>query len=426
MKVKALRPRAAWSTALFMLSSLPLCLGCSNPAPSVEGVRPVKTMVVSPGGETNTRTFPGKVEASRKVELAFQVPGVIVELPIKEGQKVVKGDVIAQLRQDEFKARLDGLKAQLDKAQAVLDSLLAGDRPEQRLRLESGVRAANAKLANARSEFERADRLMGKNAIARVEYERARTNLQVADEEHQAAIQLLEKGTAARDEDIAAQRAEVRGLEARVVEANIQLKDSTLRAPYDGVIALRFAQPNQNVKTGEPIVKFQDVDEIEVVVDVPESVMAELRRSDIVQLVAEFTGAPGIEFPIQIREVAQRADPVTQTFAARAVMKSPTTLNLLPGMTATATLKYRRAAVLGDRLFVPISAVLKDGKGDQVAWVIATDGKVSRRVVKLGTANGGQVEIVDGLRPGDRIAIAGVTFLRDGMTVRDLGDALGS
>jgi multidrug efflux system membrane fusion protein len=415
-----------WVWAPGLLVSL-LAAGCSRPpVTQTEVVRPVKTMVVAAGGQTNTRSFPGKVEASRKVELAFQVPGLLVELPIKEGQKVAQGDVIAQLRQDEFKARLEVLKAQLDKARAVLDGLLAGDRPEQRLRLESGVRAAEAKLSNARLEFERAQRLMPKNAIARVDYERLRTNLQVAGEEHQASIQLLEKGTTARAEDIAAQQAEVRGLEARVVEANIQLRDSTLRAPFDGVIAKRFVQQDQNIKSSEPVVKFQDVDEVEVVVDVPESIMAaDLRAADIVQIVAEFTGAPGVEFPVQIREIAQRADPVTQTFAVRAVMKSPPNLKLLPGMTATATLKYRRAAILGDRILAPISAIFKDSKGEQIVWVMGKEGTVSRRAVKLGAATAGQIEILEGLQPGDRIAVAGVTFLRDGMKVRDLGDALG-
>ena len=135
---------------------------------------------------------------------------------------------------------------------------------------------------------------------------------------------MLEKGIATREEDIAAQQSEVRGLEARVVEANIQLSDTTLLAPLNGVIAQRFVELNQNIKPNERVVKFQDADEIEVVVDVPESVMsADLRSADIVHLVAEFTAAPGIEFPVEIREIAQRADPVTQTFPVRAVMKAP-------------------------------------------------------------------------------------------------------
>ena len=113
------------------------------------------------------RSFPGKVEASRKAELAFQVPGLLVKLPVKEGQNVAKGEVIAQLRQDEYEARLKALLGQLDQARAGLRALRAGERPEQRLRLEAQVRAADAKLANARTEFNRYTQLLQRNACKR-------------------------------------------------------------------------------------------------------------------------------------------------------------------------------------------------------------------------------------------------------------------
>jgi RND family efflux transporter MFP subunit len=416
----------SWTAALTI--ALAFGAGCSPP-PVARGdpVRPVKTMLVSAGDDLRERVFPGKVEAAKRVELAFQVPGLLVKFPVKEGQKVAKGELIGQLRPDEFQARLTTLQGQLDQARAGLRALQAGERPEERLRRESAVRASEAKVANARADLDRATQLIRTNAVSRAQFDLAETTYRIAQEELAAARQMLEKGTIAREEDIEAQEAQVRGLEGRVVEANIQLADTTLNAPYDGVIAQRFVEQNQNVQAKAPVVKFQDVDEIEVVIDVPETVMvADLRSADIVRLDAEVSGAPGLRFPLQIREIAQRADPVTQTFAVRAAMRSPPDVNLLPGMTANVNVAYRRAGVLGSRLLVPITALLKDPSGEQVVWVIGTDGSVSRRVVKVGTATGGRVEITDGLRPGDRIAVAGVRFLREGLKVRDLGDALGS
>jgi RND family efflux transporter MFP subunit len=334
--------------------------------------------------------------------------------------------VIAQLRQDEFQARLKTLQGQLDQARAALRALQAGERPEQRMRLEAAVRAAEVKLANARAEFDRASRLHKTGGASRAALELAETNYRVGQEEHKAAIQMLEIGTIAREEDLEGQEAQVRALEGRVVEASIQLQDTTLRAPYDGVIAQRFVEENQNIMAKQPVVRFQDVDEVEVLVDVPETVMAaNLRAADIVQLVAEFGGAPGVQFPVQIREVAQAADPVTQTFQVRVALQSPPGVNLLPGMTATVTLTYRRARVLGDQIQVPISAVFQDSTGEQVAWVLGPDQTVTRQPVKLGEATGDRIAIMDGLQPGDRIAVAGVRSLRDGMKVRDLSDALG-
>jgi RND family efflux transporter MFP subunit len=383
-------------------------------------------MVVAAGDAAQVRSFPGRVEASTRAELAFQVSGLLVKLPVKEGQNVAKGEVIAQLRQDEFLARRQSVQGQLDQARAGLNALRQGERPEERLRREAQVRAAEARLANARTEFERHARLVQRNAVPRADYERAETAYRVAQEDHRAALQILEQGTIARQEDIEAQEAQVRVLESRLVEANLQLEDSTLRVPYDGMIARRFVEEGQNIRAKEPVVQFQDVDEVDIAADVPETVMlAALRSADVIQMTAEISGAPGLEFPVRIREVGQIADPVTQTFQVRVAMKSPPDMNLLPGMTARVTLAYRRANILGDRILVPISAVFKDPAGEQVAWLIEPDQTVSRRPVKIGEVTGGQIEIVDGLQPGDRIAVAGVTVLRQGMKVRDLGDALG-
>jgi RND family efflux transporter MFP subunit len=408
---------------------LPLLAGgcAAQTADAPDPVRPVKTMVVASGGELHMRSFPGKIEASRKVELAFRVSGVLVNLPVVEKQKVAQGELIAQLRQDEFEARLKTLKGQLDQARARLRAVRSGERPEQQLRLEAQVRAKDAKLANARTDYARAAQLVRSRTLAPADYDRAATALRVATQEHAAAVQALEKGAVGRDEDIEAKEGEVRSLEGRVAEAKIQLDDSTLRAPYDGVIAKRFVEQSQNIKAMEPVVRFQDVDELDVLVDVPESVMADsgIRAADIVKLVAEFPGAPGQQFPVRIREVAQAADPETQTFRVRVALLAPEGVRLLPGMTATVTVTSRRASVLDAPLLVPIGAVTRDAGGRQVVWVLGPGQKVTPRPVKLGEATGGEIAIISGLEPGDRIAVAGATLLRDGMKVRDLGDALG-
>ena len=410
------------------LSILVLISGCSPKAPApTELVRPVKTIVVSAGSETNVRTFPGRVEASNKVELAFQVSGLLVSLPVREGQQVTTNEVIAQLRQDEFQARLRALQGQLDRARADLQALRAGVRPEERLRLEAQVRAAEAKLVNARTEFDRSTQLLRNRTISRAEFDRSETGYTVAQQNYQAAVQTFEQGTIAREEDLLAKEAEVNGLEGQLVEANLQLEDSTLRAPYDGIIAQRFVEQGQNIRANDRVVVFQDVDEIDIAVDVPEAVMAaDLRSADIVQMLASFNAAPGLLFPVHIKEVAQRADPVTQTFTIRVGMKAPPGVNLLPGMTGTVTLTYRRASMLGGQILVPMAAIIKESTGAEVAWAIGPDGNVERRPVKTGSATGSSIVVLEGLQPGERIAVAGVPFLREGMKVRDLGDQLES
>jgi RND family efflux transporter MFP subunit len=360
------------------------------------------------------------------VELAFQVPGVLINLPVKEGQTVVKGHIIAQLRPDEFQARLQTAQGQLDQATAALDALRLGERPEEQLRRETQERATAAKLANARTEFERYARLLKSSAVSRSEYELAQTAYRVAEEDHQAAVQLLQKGTVGRKEDIDAQEAVVRGLDGRVADARLQLEDSTLRAPYTGVIAQRLVDEGQSITVNKPVVRFQSTGAIDIVVDVPEAVMAsDIRSANIVGMVAEISGAPGPKYPVRIKEIAQVADPTTQTFPVRFEMKPASGVTILPGMTATVTVSYRRPGRTANRIFVPISAVCKQDKGVQAVWIVGPDDIVRPRPVKLGAAKEGDVEIIDGLKRGDRVVVAGATFLHAGMKVRDLGDALG-
>lgn len=424
--VKPPHPRRLWLTLCIALSAI----GCTPDTPTPpEAIRPVKTFVVTTGGDARTRIFPGLVEASRRVELAFQVPGLLVKFPKKEGDKVTKGEVIAELRLEEFQARLASLQGDLDQARALLRRLETGERPEEMLRRQSQVRAAEAALVKARAEFTRLELLLQRNAISPSQFEVGKTAYRIADESYQSAVQVLEMGTIGREEDIEAQAASVRGLEGRVVEAALRLADATLIAPYDGVIAQRFVEEGQNVQAKQPIVRLQDIEEIEIVVDVPETVMAaDIRTADVTQLEAVFSSAPDLRFPVEIREIAQVADPTTQTFKVRVTMLSPENLMILPGMTATVVAQFRRAAILGDRILVPVTAVFKTDEGQQIAWLISGESPqqtVTRREVTIGDATGSQIEILSGLAPGDRIAVAGASRLREGMRVRDLASELG-
>ena len=209
-----------------------------------------------------------------------------------------------------FKRGCKSVQGQLDQARATLNALQLGERPEERLRREAQLRAAEAKLANAKTEFDRYGRLVKTSAVSRAEYELSETAYRVAQEEQKAALQLVEKGGISRKEDIDAQQAQVRAIEGRLAEANIQLRDSTLRAPYDGVVAQRFVEENQTISANKPVVTFQNVDEIDVVADVPEAaIAADVRSAAITQMVAEFSTAPGRQFPVRIKEVAASGGP---------------------------------------------------------------------------------------------------------------------
>jgi RND family efflux transporter MFP subunit len=142
-------------------------------------------------------------------------------------------------------------------------------------------------------------------------------------------------------------------------------------------------------------------------------------------MVAQFSGTPGQVFPVEIKEAMQVADPKTQTFQVRVTMKRPGGFKALPGMTATVSVAYWPAGGPTERIFVPVSAVALLETGVQVAWVMGPDQTVTPRPVKVGAVTRDGIEILGGLQPGERIVVAGLTSLRDGMKVSDLGNALG-
>ena len=372
------------------LSIVCLIAGCSSPreAPSGE-LRPVKTIVVAAADRPLVRSFPGIVQASKMADLGFQVSGVLVSLPFREGERVSKRKVIAQPRNDEFQARVHTMQASLEQARA-------------------GLRAAESRLTNSKTESERFGRLVESTAVSRSDYDSA-----------QAAYR-------AAQEDYTAQQAAIRGIEGQLAEAKLLLGDSSLRAPYDGVVAQRLAEVGQNIFPNNPVIRFQNVNDIDIVVDVPEGFVGSgLRASAIEKSVAELSTVPSRQFPVRIKEIAQIADPRTQVFQVRFSMKAPAGVTALPGMTANVTITTQGNRELENRPVVAISAVSKLSTGEQVVWLLGADQTVHHRTVTLGAPTADQIEILSGLQSGDRIVVAGTTFLHEGMKVSDLGDALG-
>jgi membrane fusion protein, multidrug efflux system len=357
-KSKYLEKRAGHESPKLGSLGLPLALsiiclapGCSRKNTTrSETVRTVKTIAL-PGDTLNMSSFAGRVEASKRVDLAFQVPGVLVKLRVKEGQDVARGEIIAQLRLEGFKARLETVQGQLDQARAVLKALQLDERPEEQLLREAQEHVAAVKLTNARTEFERYAQLAQSGAASRSEFDLAETNYLVAQEDHKTALQLLERRTPDRQVDIEAQEGVVRRFSGLVGEAKLRLEDSTLRAPFDGVVAERFVDEGQSITVDRPVVRFQSFGAIDIVVDVPAAVMtSDIRSRSIVGFLAEISGAPGRRYPVHIKEVAQVADPTTRTFPVRFEMKPPSGLTVLPGMTATITVSHRLVHT-GDRMF---------------------------------------------------------------------------
>lgn len=336
-----------------------LVVGCgSEPEPPrrEEQSRPVEMMTVRSAEYRSGLRFPGRVRAVQRAALAFNIPGQIVKFPAAEGETLKAGDLIASLDPEAFEERLSAARANFDKA---------------------------------RVDFERVQQIWEKSqAISRAELDRKRTTMEVARSNYAAAKRDLE--------------------------------DTRLLAPFDGLIVHRYLENFQNVQAKEPVVSLQDVNDLEVVIHVPERVMRREPRQVVGY--AQFQDVPGRRFPVTLKSYSADADPQTQTYEVVLGLNRPEDVKVLPGMSAEVIPGAAAAGSTAASLLVPLKAVAAGANGEPMLWTVDPEsGRVSSRPVETGSIQGEEIVIVEGLVPGEQIVTAGLSHLHEGMLVRPLG-----
>jgi membrane fusion protein, multidrug efflux system len=344
------------AAAIALLAAIAGVAGCSEPAPPpppAEVSRPVPILEIGSTTAGSGLRFPGRIRAVQRAELAFNVPGQIIEFPAQEGKQLAAGELIARLDPANFASRLAAARAEFEKAEA---------------------------------DFKRVSQIWEQTqAVARAEVDQKRTAMEVA--------------------------------RSRYAAARKELDDTRLVAPFAGVISRRHVQNFQNVQAKEPVASLQDLAEMEVVTHVPERIVrGEPRRA---AGFAILEGMPEQPFPVTLKSFAAEADPQTQTYEVVLSFTPPEGVTVLPGMPAEV---FPDPAAAGPgQVLVPLAAILGAADGTPTVWVLdPATSRVSRRPVEVGAVRGSDITVVEGLAPGDRIVVAGVHHLRDGMLVRPL------
>ncbi|KAF1079190.1 MAG: putative Co/Zn/Cd efflux system membrane fusion protein [Candidatus Rifleibacterium amylolyticum] len=429
---ESLRDRRMFSNYIVLiLTSVALIfsvVGCkSNEKSEVKPtVRPVKVFTVKDVHGVGHVSLPAKTRANQRVDLSFKVPGPLIELPFEEGQEVKEGQLIARIDPRDYETNVNRIKSSLAEAKAGLQAMIRGERAEVIKMLESEVAAAEAEALFAEDQYKRFQKLWLENCVAKADFEHHTRLRNTAKARLEAAEQNLARGKkGARKEDVEAQQHRIRGLEANLKAAQDALEDTCLRAPFAGVVARRYVQNYQEVQAKQPIAFLHDISKIEILVDVPENLAVQIRDKHEPVVVARFDAAPDKSFPLTFKELTTEADPHTQTYQAVMVMPRPEDINILPGMTATIEGKPGTSKNVAPRIVIPAVAVTMNTEQSACVWVLDDASMtVKKAVVRPGEMTGtDSIVILEGLNPGTKVVVAGVTMLRDGMKVAVWNDA---
>lgn len=222
----------------------------------------------------------GRVEpASEEIKIGSEVDARLAEVPVEEGQRVRRGQVVAVLENADLKARLDLMAATVVQREAELERLVNGSRVEARREAEAAMQEAEAELEHAKLERSRRSQLAEYGAISRAEFDLAERALNVAKarvEASRAHAALVNDES--RSEDIKRARAEVERAQALTREARALLEKTIIRSPIDGVVLRKKLKEGESAAAGgDAIVTLGDCSKLRVRVDVDENDVGRLQ-----------------------------------------------------------------------------------------------------------------------------------------------------
>jgi RND family efflux transporter MFP subunit len=362
------RWRAAWTVAL-LLASIALG-GCDEEQEEMaaETVRPVRAVQLADASPFAHRWFSGRAKATQEIDLSFRVAGPLIERPVDVGDTVQKGDLIARIDPTTFIADVNKARAELERS--------------------------IAEATNADSQLERQQTLTEKGWTAEARLD-----------EFVAAANITKAAVAA--------------YRAALERAELDLGYTELKAPFAGEIVRTYAENFLDVREKQPIVRLVDSSRIEMVVDVPETLISYARLVGDVEVI--FDPFPDLVIPAKIKEIGSEASETTRTYPVTLIMDQPDGAVILPGMAGKASPKGPPPPEVAEAgLIVPDTAVFTlpdDAK--TCVWVLDPEaGVVHRREIRTGNVTRFGLAVLDGVAPGEWVVTAGVHYLEEGQKVR--------
>lgn len=333
----------------------------------------------------------GRVETPSRVTIGSEIVGTLAERLVSDGDRVVAGQVIARLRDDEALARVR-------EAEAALAQLETRDRPAAL----AALREAEARLAQAEREAERQRDLAARGLIARQSQEQADESLAVARAQaERARVTARAAAPGGTDETVLRQRLET----ARAV-----LDRTRIRSLVDGVVLRRLAEPGDVVGAGRGIVEVARDGEIEIVAQVDERNLGALALGQTA--IGSADAFPDQRFDAEVRFIAPGIDAQTGTVEVRLVVPTPPAY-LRQDMTVSVDIETGRR----ERTLSVPADVLREVRGERARVLAVREGRVTPVDIRLGLRGLGRTEVLEGLTSGDTV-LPGNATVAPGTRVR--------
>ncbi|KYH33602.1 efflux RND transporter periplasmic adaptor subunit [Neomoorella mulderi] len=369
--------------------------GCGKkPASQVETPRvAVEVAQVKRGSIAQPVRVTGTVQAGATVQVMAASPGKIKAILVDVGDKVVQGQIIAELENSDLEARLQQARANLEQARLGLDQA------------DARVKQAEVRAGLDETNLKRTQTLFDQGAASQQQLDAARTAAAVSQEDLAVARASL-----------AASRAQVAAAEAAVRQAEVALENTYIKAPVSGEVAARLLEPGALAQGA--VVTLVTSGERQVEIGVTEQDVNYLQPGREVAVEVPAVAAESLKG--RVASVSPAADERSRVFKVKvSLVNAPP--GVKPGMAATVIYTTRQ---VNNALLVPKNAVVKRGSQDIVYTVV--EGKAAGRVVTTGIADDKNVEIVKGLTDQDSIIVKGQDFVSEGQPVEVVNGGAGA
>lgn len=415
-------------TLITALALIALTIGCKTKAQE-KTVKPVKAKAVETHSGTSSVRYSASIRPSSQVEIAFKVGGYVESIKnaegrhIQAGDVVMKGAVLAGLRQSDYAAKVNEARSQTGEARSTLDTNNA-QMKEAITAVETSraqLRDSEAALTRARLDFERAEALFSTQSITKPDYDAAKERFQVNTAKFEAAkaqLAVAEAKVNTARFQIGVAESRVKTTEATVYTASIPLGDAQLRAPMSSVVIERKIEIGQLVSTGTPAFVLADLSSVKAAFGVPDLSLKNFNLGDTLTMTTD--AVPGTEFTGHISRISPAADQSSRVFDVEVTIPNPQG-QLKPGMIAS--MVVNESGVSTEVPVVPLTSITRS-KADPNAYAVlvieeAAGRHIARlRNVTLGESYGNSVAVNSGVKPGEIVITTGVTQVADGEEVR--------